>query len=266
MSGLEMSAAFRLDGQAAVVTGAGRGIGAATALALAESGVDVVISARTEADLEAVAEQVADRGRRAVVVPADLRDLDAVAGLAERAKAEFGRLDIVVNNVGGSMPNAFLKTKPEHLAKAFSFNVLTAHALTLAAVPLMLENGGGSVVNISSVVGRVSGRGYLAYGVAKAALAHYTRLAAADLSPQIRVNAIALGSAETSALDFVLADDGMRGQLEDNTLLRRIADPGEVAATVVYLSAPAGGYLTGKILEVDGGLDRPSLDLGISDV
>jgi len=257
---------FRLDGLVGVVTGAGRGIGAATALALAEAGADVVISARTSGDLDKVADQVRALGRQAHVVPADLSDLDAVAGLATAAQETFGRLDIVVNNVGGTIPNAFLDTTPEYLAEAFSFNVLTAHALTRAAVPVMLAGDGGSVVNISSVVGRVPGRGYLAYGVAKAALAHYTRLAATDLAPRIRVNAIAVGSTNTSALDFVTRDDGMRRQLEENTLLNRIAEPSEMGAAVVYLSSPAGGYLTGKILEVDGGLDRPSLDLGLPDL
>lgn len=159
-----------------------------------------------------------------------------------------------------------MDTTPEYLAEAFSFNVLTAHALTRAAVPVMLAGVGGSVVNISSVVGRVPGRGYLAYGVAKAAVAHYRRLAATDLAPRIRVNAIAVGSTNTSALDYVTADEGIRRQVEDNRLLNRIAEPSEMAATVVYLSSPAGGYLTGKVLEVDGGLDRPSLDLGLPDL
>ncbi len=261
-----MNDMFRLDGQVAVVTGAGRGIGAATALALAEAGADVLISARTAGDLDTVVAQIEAKGRRAVAVPADLSDLDAVAGLADAAYEQLGRLDIVVNNVGGTIPNAFLDTTPDYLAEAFSFNVLTAHALTRAAVPLMLKNDGGSVVNISSVMGRLPGRGYLAYGVAKAALAHYTRLASTDLSPRIRVNAIAVGSTNTSALDFVTADEGMRRQLEDNTLLKRIADPAEMGATVVYLCSPAGGYITGKVLEVDGGLDKPSLDLGLPDL
>jgi 7-alpha-hydroxysteroid dehydrogenase len=122
------------------------------------------------------------------------------------------------------------------------------------------------VVNISSVLGRVAGRGYLAYGTAKAALAHYTRLAAADLAPRIRVNAIAVGSVATSALDLVLTNDELRGQMERATLLGAIADPADIAATVLFLASPAAGYLTGKILEVDGGLDRPNLDLGLPDL
>jgi 7-alpha-hydroxysteroid dehydrogenase len=123
-----------------------------------------------------------------------------------------------------------------------------------------------AVINISSAMGRVAGRGYLAYGTAKAALAHYTRLAAADLAPRIRVNAIAVGSAATSALDIVLGDDALRREMEQATPLGRIADPEEIAAVVLFLAAPASGFVTGKVLEVDGGIDWPNLDLGLPDL
>jgi|SRR5580693_1065306 7-alpha-hydroxysteroid dehydrogenase len=258
---------FRVTGKAAVVTGAGRGIGAATAVALAQAGADVLISARTEAELAKVARDIEQAGRRAVTVPADLADLDAMTGLVDTALAAFGRLDIVVNNVGGAMPRPFMATKPRHLADAFQFNVGTAHRLTQAAVPALLATGGGgSVISITSAVGRTAGRGYLAYGTAKAALAHYTRLAAADLAPRIRVNAVAVGAVATSALDIVLTDDTLRGQMEQATPLGRIGDPDEVAAAVLFLASPAASYITGKILEVDGGIERPNLDLGLPDL
>jgi 7-alpha-hydroxysteroid dehydrogenase len=275
---------FRVTGQAAVVTGAGRGIGAATAIALAQAGADVLISARTEDQLAKVAREIEAAGRRALIVPADLSDLDAAAGLASAAAEAFGRLDIVVNNVGGAMPRPFLATKPHHLADAFQFNVGTAHRLTQAAVPCLLASrpeagrdggtsgddgparGQGVVINISSVMGRVAGRGYLAYGTAKAALAHYTRLAAADLAPRIRVNAIAVGSVATSALDIVLTNDELRERMERATPLGRIGDPEDIAAAVLFLASPAGGYITGKIIEVDGGLSQPNLDLGLPDL
>jgi 7-alpha-hydroxysteroid dehydrogenase len=256
---------FRLDGKVAVVTGAGRGIGAASALALAEAGADVVLSARTEEQLQEVAEQVEKLGRRAVVRAADLNDLDAVAGLADCAATQLGRLDIVVNNVGGTMPREFHKTSPRFLEEAFHFNVSTAHALTRAALPHLLAEG-GSVVNISSVMGRVPGRGFVAYGTAKAALAHWTRLTAADLSPRVRVNAIAVGSVATSALQIVTDTPELLEAMEAGTPLRRIGDPDEIAATVLFLASPAGGYVTGKIFEVDGGLEQPNLDMGIPDL
>ena len=257
---------FRLDDKVAIVTGAGRGIGAASAIALAEAGAHVLISSRTEAQLNEVAERIEALGRRAVVVPADLSDLDAVAGLADTAKATLGRVDIVVNNVGGSMPRAFMDTSANRLVREFSWNVATAHALTRAAVPHMLSGDGGAVVGISSMMGRTSGRGFVAYGTAKAGLSHWTRLAAQDLSPRIRVNAIAVGSIATSALEIVLEDDALRTAMEQSTPLKRIGDPEEIAATVLFLASPAGGYMTGKVVEVDGGIEQPNLDLGLPDL
>jgi 7-alpha-hydroxysteroid dehydrogenase len=256
---------FRVTGHAAIVTGAGRGIGAATAIALAQAGADVAISARTAEQLRAVAAQIEEAGRRALIVPADLSVPGAMEKLAEQAADAFGRLDAIVNNVGGAMPRAFLDTTRKHLENAFQFNVGLAHELTRAAVPHLLETG-GSVVNISSAVGRTAGRGYLAYGSAKAALTHYTRLAARDLAPKVRVNAVAVGAVATSALDIVMTDENLRTQMEQATPLKRIGEPEDVAATVLYLVSPAGRYLTGKVLEVDGGIDQPNLDLGLPDL
>ena len=257
---------FRVTDKVAVVTGAGRGIGAASALALAEAGADVVLTARHQDQLDEVARKVEAAGRRAYVVPGDAMDLDFVASLAQTAYDEFGRLDIVVNNVGGTIPNALLDTDPAYLEEAFHFNVSTAHALTRAAVPQMLQHDGGSIINISSVLGRVAGRGYLAYGTAKAALAHYTRLAAQDLSPTIRVNAIAVGSVLTSALEFVANDEAVMGELRAKTPLDRVGEPEDIAATVVYLASAAGSFLTGKVIEADGGLQQPNMDLGLPDL
>ena len=257
---------FSVPGQVAIVTGAGRGIGAATAIALAEAGADVVVSARTAEQVEQVGETIRGLGRRAAVVPTDLNDTANLGALVEAAQRELGRVDIVVNNVGGTMPMPFLQTEDTFLEEAFHFNVTTALALSRAAVPVMLETGGGSIVNISSVMGRLSGRGYLAYGTAKAALAHMTRLMAADLSPRVRVNAIAVGAVATSALDIVMSNDDLRTQMESATPLRRIGDPVEIAAGVLYLCSKAGAFITGKVLEIDGGTEAPTLDLPLPDL
>ena len=258
---------FRLDDKVAVITGGGRGLGAAIALAFAEVGADVVIASRTQSELDAVAEQVRATGRRAHVVTGDLAHPEVTAELAGKAVEAFGKLDIVVNNVGGTMPNTLLTTSTKDLKDAFTFNVVTAHALTVAAVPLMLEHsGGGSVINISSTMGRLAGRGFAAYGTAKAALSHYTRLAALDLCPRIRVNAIAPGSILTSALDVVASNDELRKPMEKVTPMRRLGDPADIAAAAVYLASPAGSFLTGKTLEVDGGLTFPNLDIPVPDL
>jgi 7-alpha-hydroxysteroid dehydrogenase len=120
-------------------------------------------------------------------------------------------------------------------------------------------------VNISSAIGRVAGRGYAAYGTAKGALSHWTRLVAQDLAPRVRVNAIAVGSIATSALEVVVNDDGLRNAIESQTPLKRIGEPDHIAATVLFLASPAGGYVTGKVIEVDGGIQSANLDMGIAD-
>lgn len=257
---------FLVTDRVAIVTGAGRGIGAATAVTLAEAGADVVISARTASQLDEVAAQIAATGRRAVPVAADASDLDTLPGLVDAAVEHFGGVDIVVNNVGGSFPRPLLDTSAAMLENAFHFNVTTAFELSKAAIPSMLERGGGSIVNISSAVGRLADRGFAAYGTAKAALSHLTRLMAEDGAPRIRVNAIAVGSVATSALETVLTDDDLRSQMEAGTPLRRLGQPLDIALGVLYLCSPAGSWITGKVLEIDGGLTHPNLRLGLPDL
>jgi 7-alpha-hydroxysteroid dehydrogenase len=257
---------LRLDDRAAIVTGGGRGIGAASALALAEAGADVVLAARTEEQLRSVAAQVEALGRRAVVVPTDANDNDAVAALVPACVEAFGRVDIVVNNAGGTAPRPLLDTSAGYLERSFHFNVTSAFVLTKAAVPVMLEGGGGSVVNISSAMGRMADRGFVAYGTAKGALAHMTKLMAADLAPKIRVNAIAVGSVATSALDIVLETPELLDQMVAGTPMKRLGETDDIAMAVLYLASPAASFVTGKIWEVDGGLQAPNLALGLPDL
>jgi len=256
---------FLVTDKVAIVTGAGRGIGAASALALAEAGADVVLSARSADQLEAVAEQVRAAGRRAVVVPADLSDLDRLDDLIAAATGELGRLDIVVNNVGGAMPQPLLDTSDADFEHAFHFNVTTAFSLTRRAAHALAATE-GSVINIASLIGRVRDRGYAAYGTAKAAMLHMTRLVAADLAPKVRVNAIGVGSTATSALEIVVQNEALRTEMESKTPLKRLGTAEDIALGVLYLASPASAFMTGKVLELDGGLEASNLDMGIPDV
>ncbi len=257
---------FRLTDRVAVVTAAGKGIGAASAVALAEAGADVVIAARTAEDLDAVAQRVEKAGRRAETVALDLSDPAATATLAQVASERFGRLDVIVNNLGGWMPRPILDVTPGHLERAFRFNVATAHALVRSGAPIMLAGAGGAIINISSFAASVGARGMVAYATAKAALSHYTRSAAAELGPRIRVNAIGVGTVATSAIEMVIQDDAARSLIESTTALRRPGQPDEIAAAVVFLAAPSGSYVTGTVLHVDGGAQAYQLDLGLPDL
>jgi len=257
---------FQLLARVAIVTGAGRGIGAAIAMAFAEVGADVVIGARTEAQLDEVATGVRALGRRAAVVPGDLSGRAGMQALVEAAVREFRRIDIVVNNVGGSMPGPYLGTTEEAFNEALRWNVTTAFNLTQLAVPHMLEAGGGSVINIASAVGRFADRGFCAYGTSKAAMIHLTKNLAIDLAPRIRVNVIAPGAIATSALDIVLRNEALERQMIERTPLKRIGDVEDVAAGAVYLASAASGYVTGRCLDIDGGVRRSSLDLNIPDL
>jgi 7-alpha-hydroxysteroid dehydrogenase len=257
---------FRLDDKVVVVTGGGRGIGAAIARAYADVGANLVLAARTESQLDEVAADVRAAGGEAVTVVADVSDLDVLDGVVQAAVDAFGGIDVVVNNAGGSMPQAFLDTSVRAFEKAFHFNVTTAFRLTQLAVPHMLGRENASVVNISSAIGRMSDRGFAAYGTAKGALTHLTRLMAADLAPRIRANGIAVGSVATSALQVVLDSEEIHNEMVDRTPLKRLGDPSDIAAAALWLASDAGSWVTGKVVEVDGGLEAPNLAMGLPDL
>jgi 7-alpha-hydroxysteroid dehydrogenase len=256
---------FRIDDKVAIITGAGRGIGAATARAFAEAGANVVIGARTEEHLREVAADVEKFGCRAEVVPGNLMRREGMQELVDRALAAFGKIDIVVNNAGGSHTGAFLDTSERSFNKAFEWNVTTAFNLSQLATPHILKAGGGTIINIASAAGRFADRGFAAYGTAKAALCHLTRNLAAELAPKIRVNAVAPGAIATGALESVL-DEELRQKMVDGTPLRRLGRVEDIASAVLYLASPAGSYVTGRILEVDGGVQQSNLDTGLPDL
>ena len=252
---------FRLDGQVAIVTGAGRGIGAAIAKAFAEAGADVVLAARTLEQLEATAADVKAFGRRCLIVQTDVMQDAQLQQLADKTMAEFGRIDILVNNAGGFPPKPALQTSTEEFEKAFKFNVATAFTLTRICVPLMVESAGaGSVINISSIAGHKPSPCFAAYGTVKSSLSYLTQELAQDFAPKVRVNAIAVGSTKTEALNTVLTPE-IEKTMVDLTPMARLGDVEDIALGALYLASPAGNYVTGEILGINGGLIRLNMDM-----
>jgi 7-alpha-hydroxysteroid dehydrogenase len=251
---------FKLTDRVAIVTGAGKGIGRGIALAFAEAGADVVCAARTEADIEAVAQAVRERGRRAVAVRTDVMKSEDLENLTRATMAEFGRLDVLVNNAGGTLPRAALQTSERYFETALRFNVTTAFLLTRLVVPRMVESaGGGAVVNISSRASDMVQTSFAAYAAGKAALNMLTRNLAAEFAPKVRVNAISVGGIATDALQIVLNSEELRAQFEANTPMRRAGTVEDIAACALYLASPAASWVTGKIFQIDGGSEFPAI-------
>lgn len=256
---------FRLDGKVALVTGASSGIGRASALALADAGASVVLAARSAERLEKVAASIREAGGRALVVPTDVTSAEALDALVARVTSDAPwpgdldkgapvtpRLDVLVNVAGGSPPKTALATSDAELEAAFHFNVTSAfHLARACARPLAASSG--AVVNISSAMSHRVDSGFVAYGAAKAALDHLTRLLAHEWAPKIRVNAIAVGATRTEALSFVTTVPGVEKGMVDATPLARLGEPEDVALAVLYLASPAAAWVTGQVLAVDGG-------------
>jgi 7-alpha-hydroxysteroid dehydrogenase len=255
---------FRVDDKVAIVTGGGLGIGRGIAIALAEAGADVVVAARTQADLDEVAGAVRAAGRRALAVPTDVTKTEDLERLVGAALEEFGRLDILVNNAGGTGPNPAMTTSERFFETALRFNVTAPFLLTKLAAPRMVETAGeGAVVNISSRAADMVMTGFVAYGTAKAALNKLTQNLAAEWAPQVRVNAIGVGGVATRALDVVLTDDSLRTAFLANTPMGRAGEPEDIACAALFLASPASSWVTGKIFHIDGGTERPAIDVPV---
>ncbi|HKX79932.1 MAG TPA: glucose 1-dehydrogenase [Novosphingobium sp.] len=246
---------LKLDGKVALVTGGGRGVGKGIASVLAEAGAAVVLTARTPDQIRDTAARIEAAGGRAIDVVADATSRADNERAVRTAIETFGRLDILINNAGGGGAKPFFELTEDDLNRDFQLNAVSAFTLTQLAAPHMIKAGGGSVVNISSRAAAFVGSGRLPYGVAKAALEQLTRLLAHELAPTIRVNAIALGTVMTPALQgyFDSGIDGAKEDLMQVIPLRRIGNVEDIGLAALYFCA-ADCYATGSILHVDGGI------------
>jgi len=251
---------FKLDGHVALVTGSGQGIGLATALALAGQGADLAIVDIDAARTEAAAERVRAHGTQVLALTADVTDEGQVSQLFDRCIEKFGRLDILVNNVGGSGGSAIpLENTPlEVWDRVLTFNVRSAFLCTRAAIP-HLKQQGGRVILLSSMAG--TNRtiiGGVAYATAKAALLGFTRQLAHELGPaRITVNAIAPGIIQSDRIEkaFAAHPTASREQVLTQIPLGRLGRVEDLAAAITYLCSDEASYVTGVTLEVNGGIN-----------
>jgi NAD(P)-dependent dehydrogenase (short-subunit alcohol dehydrogenase family) len=244
---------FRLDDKVAIVTGASSGLGVAFAQGLAEAGADLVLGARRADRLEETAQLVRDAGRRVVTVQTDVADPAQCQALVDAAMAEFGRVDVLVNNAGAGTAVPATRETPEQFRAVIDVNLNGCYWMAQACGRVMQP--GSSIINVSSVLGiTTGGLPQAAYSASKAGLNGLTR----DLAQQwmdrkgIRVNSIAPGFFTSEMTDTY--PDGYLDLAMQRVPAKRKGDPAELAATVVFLASPAAGYITGQTLPVDGGM------------
>jgi NAD(P)-dependent dehydrogenase (short-subunit alcohol dehydrogenase family) len=244
---------FRLDGKVAIVTGASSGLGVAFAEACAQAGADVVLAARRVEKLGATAELVTAAGRRALTVQTDVTDPDQCQAMVDAAMAEFGRVDVLVNNAGVGTAVPATRETPDEFRAVVDINLHGSYWAAQSVARVMAP--GSSIVNISSILGlTTAGLPQAAYSASKAAIVGLTR----DLAQQwgsrkgIRVNAIAPGFFKSEMTDQYKPD--YLDSLSSRFVLPRMGDPAELAATLVWLASPAAGYVTGQTIAVDGGV------------
>lgn len=255
---------MELAGQAAIVTGAGRGIGRATALELARLGADVVIAELDGASAERTAAEVTALGRRALALPVDVTRLADLHTMVARARAELGRIDVLVNNAGIYRAAAPLDVTEEHWDAVLTINARAVFFASQAVLPVMIAQKRGCIVSVSSMAGKIGSRTNLPYNASKAAVISITKsLALAHAADGIRVNCVCPGFVETDMWEKVSREQGallglsageFTQQRAAQIPLGRMQRPEDVAAVIGFLASPRAGYMTGQALSVDGGL------------
>lgn len=246
---------FSLKDKVAIVTGASRGIGRAIALGFAEAGADVALAARSEGDLETLAKEIDSLGRKALVLPTDVRDRAAIQSMFDRTVEEFGRLDILVNNAGGSnFMSPIVGLRPEGWEKLRTLNLDSVFHCTQIGAQKMLESGGGSIIQIASVAGIQGAQGLSPYSAAKAGVIMFSQAVAKELGgSNVRVNSIAPGWIDTPLNEWMTSDEGSLKEAEKMIPMGRIGKAEEIVGGAVYLASDASSFVTGTTLIIDGG-------------
>ncbi len=245
---------FRLSGKVALVTGGSRGIGRAIALGLAEAGADVIVASRKLPDLQTVAQEISQMGRRALAVQANVRHLPEIDNLVKKSMEEFGHIDILVNNAGTNPAFGSVFNIDEGLWDVtIGLNLKGYFFLSQAVGKIMRDKGGGTIINISSMDAFKPGVGVGVYAISKAGVGMLTQVLAQEWGQyNIRVNAIAPGSVKTRMSQSVTDPVRAKERL-NNIALGRMAEPEEMVDAALFLASEASSYMTGQTLVLDGG-------------